>query len=72
MFITNSNVMTVYMQTLKNKSVQMAQSKLNKHREMGTKSQLNVFEVAQLMDTLKNANSASNQLESIFFSMNLN
>jgi len=64
--------MTVYTQTLKNKSVEMAQSKLNKHREMGTKSQLNIFQVAELMDKVKNANSESNQHESIFFSVHLN
>ena len=45
--------MTAYIQTLRNKSIQSAQSKLSKHRELGTKTNLNVFEVAELMDTLK-------------------
>ena len=64
--------MTVYTQTLKNKAIQAAQSKLNKHRELGTRSVLNVFEVAELMDTLKNANSIESQAPSVFFSINMN
>ncbi|MBU3659572.1 MAG: hypothetical protein FGM14_06870 [Flavobacteriales bacterium] len=64
--------MTAYIQTLRNKSIQSAQSKLSKHRELGTKTNLNVFEVAELMDTLKFSNFQEDTKASVFFSLNLN
>jgi hypothetical protein len=64
--------MTAYIQTLRNKSVQSAQSKLSKHKELGTKTNLNVFEVAELMDTLKFSDLQEETKSSVFFSMNLN
>lgn len=64
--------MTAYIQTLRNKSIQNAQSKLSKHRELGTKTNLNVFEVAELMDTLKFSSSNDDNRASVFFSINMN
>ncbi len=64
--------MTAYIQTLRNKSIQSAQSKLSKHRELGTKTNLNVFEVAELMDMLKFSNFQEETKSSVFFSLNLN
>ncbi len=64
--------MTAYIQTLRNKSVQSAQNKLSKHRELGVKTDLNVFEVAELMDTLKFSNPQEESKASVFFSLNLN
>ena len=64
--------MTAYIQTLRNKSVQSAQSKLSKHKELGTKTNLNVFEVAELMDTLKFSDFQEETKSNVFFSMNLN
>lgn len=64
--------MTTHIQKLRNKSVRQAEMKLSKHREMGIKSPFNVFEVAELMDTLKNADCPNSQSEAIFFSVNMN
>jgi hypothetical protein len=64
--------MTTYIQKLRNKTVRQAEMKLSKHREMGIKSPFNVFEVAELMDTLKNAEFPNEQTETIFFSVNMN
>lgn len=72
MLIIKLKIMTAYIQTLRNKSIQSAQSKLSKHREMGTKTSLNVFEVAELMDTLKFSNFQEETKASVFFSLNLN
>jgi hypothetical protein len=64
--------MTAYIQTLRNKSIQSAQNKLSKHREMGTKTNLNVYEVAELMDTLKFSNFQEDSKTSVFYSIILN
>jgi hypothetical protein len=64
--------MTTYIQTLRNKSIQQAQSKLNRHRQMGTKSELDVFEVAKLMDAIKNAQTMEQWPSSIFYNVHLN
>ncbi len=56
-----------------NNSVKLAQYKLSQHRVQGTKSKLNIFEVAQLMDALKNADQISNVVShSIFHTIHLN
>ncbi len=56
-----------------NNSVKLAQYKLSQHRVQGTKSKLNIFEVAQLMDALKNADQISNVVSrSIFYNIHLN
>jgi hypothetical protein len=71
-FIIKLKIMTAYIQTLRNKSIQSAQNKLSKHRELGTKTTLNVFEVAELMDTLKFSNFQEESKASVFYSIILN
>lgn len=56
-----------------NNSVKLAQYKLSQHRLQGTKSKLNIFEVAQLMDAIKNADQNKNtQMSSVFYSIHPN
>jgi hypothetical protein len=56
-----------------NNTVKLAQYKLSQHRVQGTKSKLNIFEVAQLMDSIKMAEQIQNApSNSIFHSMNMN
>jgi hypothetical protein len=64
--------MTTYIQKLRNKAVRNAEMKISKHREMGIKSPYNVFEIAEMMDTIKNAETGNTQPETIFFSVNMN
>lgn len=44
--------MTTSLQSLRTKSISQAKLKLSKHRELGTKSSMNVFEVAELLDSI--------------------
>ncbi len=55
-------------------TVKAAQFKLSQHRLQGTKSKLNIFEVAHLMDSIKKAEQISNTYSnsSIFNSFGLN
>ncbi len=56
-----------------NNTVKLAQYKLSQHRVQGTKSKLNIFEVAQLMDSIKMAEQMKNvQSNSIFHSIHMN
>jgi hypothetical protein len=56
-----------------NNTVKLAQYKLSQHRLQGTKSKLNIFEVAQLMDTIKTAEQIKNSTNnSIFYSIHPN
>jgi hypothetical protein len=56
-----------------NNKVKLAQYKLAQHRVQGTKSKLNIFEVAQLMDSVRTAGQInSHSSQSIFHSINLN
>ncbi|MEN9997549.1 MAG: hypothetical protein RI922_539 [Bacteroidota bacterium] len=56
-----------------NNTVKLAQYKLSQHRVQGTKSKLNIFEVAQLMDSIKMAEQIKNvQSNSIFHSIHMN
>jgi len=56
-----------------NNSVKLAQYKLSQHRVQGTKSKLNIFEVAQLMDAIKNADQIRNvTTNSIFHEIHMN
>lgn len=56
-----------------NNTVKLAQYKLSQHRLQGTKSKLNIFEVAQLMDTIKTAEQIkSSSNNSIFYSIHPN
>lgn len=52
-------------------AVEMAKYKLAQHRVQGEGSPLSVFQVAQLMDTVRNgADAVANKHNSVFFSLN--
>lgn len=54
-------------------SVKLAQYKLSQHRIQGTKSKLDIIEVARLMDAIKNADQMKGATnKSIFYSTHLN
>jgi hypothetical protein len=54
-----------------NNKVKSAKFKLSQHRSQGSKSQLNIFQVAKLMDTIKRGeDSTENSSANIFFSLN--
>lgn len=56
-----------------NNTVKLAQYKLAQHRVQGTKSKLNIFEVAQLMDSVRTSGQVKDQAaKSIFHSISLN
>jgi hypothetical protein len=56
-----------------NNTVKLAQYKLSQHRVEGTKSKLNIFEVAQLMDSIKMAEQIKEApSNSIFHSIHMN
>jgi hypothetical protein len=56
-----------------NNTVKLAQYKLSQHRVEGTKSKLNIFEVAQLMDSIKMAEQIKDApSNSIFHSIHMN
>lgn len=56
-----------------NNTVKLAQYKLAQHRIQGTKSKLNIFEVAQLMDALRTAEQIKQaETRTIFHSVYLN
>jgi hypothetical protein len=56
-----------------NNSIKLAQYKLTLHKELGSKSELNIFQVAQLMDTIKfGGNLGQSQKSSIFYSIGSN
>jgi hypothetical protein len=50
-----------------NNSVKIAQYKLSQHRLQGEKSKLNIFEVAQLMDSIKISQQIKNSATSSVF-----
>jgi hypothetical protein len=54
-------------------SVKLAQYKLSQHRIQGTKSKLDIIEVAKLMDAIKTADQMRGSTnKSIFYSSHLN
>lgn len=56
-----------------NNSIKLAQYKLAQHRVQGTKSKMNILEVAQLMDAIRTASKVKEVgSQSIFHSMSLN
>lgn len=65
--------MNLTLQDMINNTIKTAKFKLNMHRKKGTKSELSVFQVAELLDSIKRA---ENQKElktiSIFNSISLN
>ncbi len=56
-----------------NNSVKIAEYKLSQHKVQGIKSTLNVFQVAQLMDTIKYGDQVKRpQNSSIFYNISAN
>jgi hypothetical protein len=56
-----------------NNAVKTAEYKLSQHRLQGTKSKLNIFEVAHLMDALRQSNQQKNtETTPIFYSVSMN
>jgi hypothetical protein len=56
-----------------NNSIKIAEYKLNLHKIQGVKSTLDVFQVAQLMDTIKYGDSVKRpQNSSIFYNISAN
>jgi len=56
-----------------NNSIKIAAYKLNLHKVQGIKSTLDVFQVAQLMDTIKYGDSVKRpQNSSIFYNISIN
>ncbi len=56
-----------------NNSVKIAEYKLSQHKVQGIKSTLNVFQVAQLMDTIKYGDKVQRpQNSSIFYNISAN
>lgn len=59
-----------------NNIIKRAEYKLSQHRQLGINSNLSIFEVAQLLDTLKKGQSMkennSKTSQSMFFSYNEN
>lgn len=64
--IVNSNVML-------NNTVSIAKKQLEAHVKQGAKSNLNIFEVARLMDMIRQQNDQKNEGEqSVFFGFSHN
>jgi hypothetical protein len=56
-----------------NNSIKLAELKLNQHKVQGVKSTLDVFQVAQLMDTIKYGELVKRpQNSSIFYNISAN
>lgn len=56
-----------------NNIIKRAEYKLSQHRSLGTRSNLSVLEVAQLMDTIRKGQSMkAAQSNSVFFSYSAN
>lgn len=65
--------MNLIAENMINNTVKLAQYKLSQHRVEGTKSKLNIFEVAQLMDSIKMAEQIKDApSNSIFHSIHMN
>ena len=56
-----------------NNSIKVAEFKLNQHKSQGVKSTLDIFQVAQLMDTIKYAENIKRPMNSsIFYNISAN
>lgn len=56
-----------------NNSIKIAEFKLNQHKSQGVKSTLDIFQVAQLMDTIKYAENIKRPMNtSIFYNISAN
>ena len=65
--------MNVTIENMINNSIKIAEYKLNQHKVQGVKSTLDVFQVAQLMDTIKYGESVKlPQNSSIFYNISAN
>ncbi|MCX6191905.1 MAG: hypothetical protein NT109_06455 [Flavobacteriia bacterium] len=64
--------MTVYTESLRKKSLHQAKLKLSKHRELGEKSTLDIFQVADLLDKISHNGKELEHDNSIFFSVGMN
>ncbi len=64
--------MTTYNENLRTKGLRQAKLKLSEHRERGSGSDLNVLQVADLMDKIRSWSTETEAHNSIFFSVNLN
>lgn len=65
--------MNVTTENMINNSIKIAEYKLNQHKVQGVKSTLDVFQVAQLMDTIKYGESVKlPQNSSIFYNISAN
>ncbi|MFN5910165.1 MAG: hypothetical protein ACK45H_02415 [Bacteroidota bacterium] len=68
-----NGTMNTRQEIMVNNTVKVAQYKLAQHRIQGTKSKLNIFEVAQLMDAVRTAEQINKAgTRTIFHSVNLN
>lgn len=70
--VINNLNMAQYQQSLRSKVVREAKLKLSVHREQGVKSNMSIYEVAELMDKIRKGSEAEEKEQSIFFSVNLN
>ncbi len=65
--------MNVTQNEMINNSIKIAEYKLTQHKVQGVKSTLDVFQVAQLMDTIKYGDSVKRpQNSSIFYNISAN
>lgn len=65
--------MNVTQKDMINNSIKIAQYKLSQHKLQGVKSNLDIFQVAQLMDTIKYGDSVKRpQNSSIFYNISAN
>ena len=65
--------MNLIQEIMINNSIKLAYYKLSKHKQLGVQSNMNIFEVADLMDTIIKANSIKSQTSTpIFYNINAN
>ncbi|MBG38703.1 MAG: hypothetical protein CL857_02170 [Cryomorphaceae bacterium] len=62
--------MTRNVQTLRTNRVKKAKLKLSRHKQLGIKSKIDIYEVASLMDTVNNRTRIEN--ETMLFSVHMN
>lgn len=69
-FETNYKMQTTTIDMINNR-IKQAKYRLSQHKVQGVNSNLSIFEVARLMDTVKRGDNATeNKASSVFFSMN--
>ena len=71
--IEKTKVMNFTQNDMINNSIKVAEFKLNQHKSQGVKSTLDIFQVAQLMDTIKYAENIKRPMNSsIFYNISAN